>query len=442
MSASDVERLIVGDARDTKLLLRRLIDDESRLAVTITSPPYWKLKNYGAQGQIGWRQSYPAYLDDCESIFKQILDRTSAEGSLWVISDTLVNQNSSPRGLVQLPTDLAARAERAGWTLRDVYIWRKDKTLPYSGRGRLRNAFEYIHFFVKSESYVFRVDRLRDPVNLTPWWVQYPERYNPMGKVPTNVWDIPIPQQGTWGAGTVQHACPLPPDLVERIVLLASEPGDIIFDPFAGTGTVLAEAARLGRLGRGIELNPAYVETYRRQIRETVLTRSFDDEFARHAKQTAKLNDAVRKLRALKYPKVISQAYRRLHNVDLPVRFACALVEDGSLATNIKATVYFVADGTKQERSELQVAIRGLQDVRPMSRFQVDASVHVVNLRSFKALIGGSLLSVYEHGRTWHTERTVRADELPELSRSSKRGNYIPIISNIAMKETAHRDYA
>ena len=66
--------------------------------------------------------------------------------------------------------------------------------------------------------------------------------YNPHGPVPTNVWDIPIPVQGSWKTPAIAHACPLPPDLIERLVFISTDPGDVVFDPFAGTGVVVAEA--------------------------------------------------------------------------------------------------------------------------------------------------------------------------------------------------------
>ena len=151
-----------------------------------------------------------------------------------------------------LPFQIAEELSEIGWTLRDIIVWKKSKTLPWSSRGRLRNAFEYVMLFVKTVEYKYHVDRLREPDQLTQWWVKWPERYNPDGKVPDNVWQFKIPTQGTSGTTTIQHSCPLPPDLVERLIYLSTDPGDVVFDPFGGSGVVLAEAERLGRRPMGL----------------------------------------------------------------------------------------------------------------------------------------------------------------------------------------------
>ncbi len=156
-----------------------------------------------------------------------------------------------------LPFELAQEAEACGWILRDVIVWEKDKTRPWSSRGRLRNSFEYVLFFVKSSRFKYYVERLREPLALKRWWVRYPERYNPEGKAPSNVWRAAIPVQGSWANTAIQHACPLPPDLVERMLLLSTDLGDVVLDPFAGSGVVVAEAERLRRRGVGVELGGA-----------------------------------------------------------------------------------------------------------------------------------------------------------------------------------------
>src|SRR5439155_7245663 len=244
-----------GDARLMDVLFAQAYVSPL-VTCTITSPPYGDLKNYGHPDQIGWGQSHDEYLVEMRRIFRSIHRHTRDDGSMWVIADTLRprEQNGSIWRMEPLPFQLTQEARDAGWMLRDIIIWEKNKTLPWSGRGRLRNAFEYVLLFVKSESFKFHVDRVRDRVRLEQWWVKWPERYNPLGKVPTNVWRIPIPVQGAWKNTDVEHMCPLPPDLVERLILLSSDPGDVVFDPFAGAGVVVAEAQRLGRRGLGIEL--------------------------------------------------------------------------------------------------------------------------------------------------------------------------------------------
>ncbi len=240
-------------------------EDQPFLQTTITSPPYATLVDYGSENQIGFGQSYEDYLESCKSIFQSVHKWTLDTGSMWVVADSLLDRrkSGSPSRLVPLPFELAAQAESVGWTLREVVIWRKDRTRPWSHHGKLRNGFEYVLFFVKSNSFTFNVDRLRDTGNLKSWWVKYPERHNPWGMSPDNVWEIPIPVQGSWDNSAFRHACPFPPELVRRMVVLSSDEGDVVFDPFAGSGAVVTGAIQEGRRGLGIELSPEYVSLFR-----------------------------------------------------------------------------------------------------------------------------------------------------------------------------------
>jgi DNA modification methylase len=72
----------------------------------------------------------------------------------------------------------------------------------------------------------------------------------------------------------VKHACPLPPRLVERLILLSTDPGDVVLDPFAGSGVVVAEAERQGRLGLGLEIVERHIDEYQRILRPEVLERT------------------------------------------------------------------------------------------------------------------------------------------------------------------------
>lgn len=94
------------------------------------------------------------------------------------------------------------------------------------------------------------------------WWIRYPERYNPKGKAPDEIWDYGIPIQGSWGNGYVKHFCPLPTDMIGNMIQLTSDEGDVILDPFAGTGSVLVQAAYMNRKYVGSELNREYINMF------------------------------------------------------------------------------------------------------------------------------------------------------------------------------------
>ena len=131
----------IGDARS----ISEFFPSEEFVDVTITSPPYWNLKNYGSRQQVGFGQTYESYLDDLEQIFTSIYRVTKRTGSLWVVADTIKHKGE----LKLFPFDLADRLKKIGWIHHDIIIWNKDKSLPWSHRGKLRNIFEYILFFSK-----------------------------------------------------------------------------------------------------------------------------------------------------------------------------------------------------------------------------------------------------------------------------------------------------
>lgn len=160
-------------------------------------------------------------MDALEKKFTPVYNITKKTGSLWIVVDTVKHNGK----LKLLPFDFAARLKKNGWILHDIIVWHKDKTLPWSHRGKLRNIFEYILFFTKGEHFKYYLSDVREAENLKGWWTRYPERYSPQGKVPTRTWSVLIPRQGSWGASEnwVRHFCPFPPDLVRRMVLLTTK---------------------------------------------------------------------------------------------------------------------------------------------------------------------------------------------------------------------------
>src|SRR5574337_349445 len=104
-----------GDAR----ILAPKLADES-VSVTITSPPYWGLKDYGVKGQIGWDQDYDQYLSDLVSIFRHVYRATVPSGSLWIVLDTFKRNGT----LRLLPFEVSERLRKEiGWLLQDIIVW-------------------------------------------------------------------------------------------------------------------------------------------------------------------------------------------------------------------------------------------------------------------------------------------------------------------------------
>jgi DNA modification methylase len=254
----------VGDARD---LLSQGIE-RGTVDCVITSPPYWHLKQYGEgdRREIGsGSASFRDYLEAVGSVLEDCYELTKPTGVLWLIVDTFRQpaRGGGPGEIAPLPFDLAAVARDKQWRFQDIVIWEKNKTLPYSGTGKLRNLTEYILFFTKGQDFKhrpFRVSERHMPG--AEWLAGWPERYHPLGRRPANIWQFDIETQGMWDHSERLHYCPFPQELVARCIDLTTDKGDLVLDPFAGIGTVPAQAIAMGRRGVGVELNPESVRVF------------------------------------------------------------------------------------------------------------------------------------------------------------------------------------
>jgi DNA modification methylase len=291
----------------------------SKVDLIITSPPYFDMKDYGSDNQIGFGQKYADYMTDMRQVLSQCYAVSKESASLWMVVDTL----KKDKCYKLLPFDLAREAEKEGWRLQDIIIWKKDKTLPFSKHGEMRNIFEYVLFFVKTDSFKYYPSRITD-LNIKEWWVKYPERYSPNGKAQSDVWEFSIPVQGSWGSHYIRHFCPLPADMIRRIISLSSDPGDIVMDPFAGTGAVLAEAKRMGREYIGFDLN----DQFREMFYEYVKTVEPDKLGGNSEQEKQVFGSTVQKLRALKWPSAVLKKVRQ-QNPDSLSNVKGVIVEPG-----------------------------------------------------------------------------------------------------------------
>lgn len=291
--------------------LSEFLPEGPLIQTTITSPPYYDMKDYGVSGQVGFGQSYNAYLDDIASIFEQVFSHTTDDGTLWIIVDTFKRNGN----IVMLPYDIAEKLKSVGWHLQNIIIWKKDKTVPWASGGFVQRKFEYILFFSKYITYKSYADRARlsDTSKLKSWWIKYPERYNPKGKALDEIWEFPIPVQGSWGKEYIRHFCPLPKDMVSTMISISTEEGDVVFDPFSGTGTVPSEAAYMNRKYIGIELNPDYVLQSIEYIRSTIEKGRGAYYQSLHS-DISDFEQTIIALRSLKYGRLLLNAIERQYN--------------------------------------------------------------------------------------------------------------------------------
>jgi DNA modification methylase len=345
--------------QDSNLLSRTLRDfdavpaDDGFLDLTVTSPPYFNMKDYGYERgtQVGQGESYNEYLDELRNVFSQIYDLTKDSGTLWVV----VNSFKKDREVVQLQHDIASicqnlqnkqicdecgsplqpnrinhtlqcsadscefvyQRQDGSWSLQETIVWNKTRGLPYNSTGQFRNVFEYILCFSKTQSFDFEVDhtRIADPEQFEKWWVSYPERYHPRGKVPSNIWEYVTPSQGSFGGlEALNHPAPFPPRLVERILRLTTESESIVLDPFAGSGMVPAVADIMGRRSIGFELSSEYCAAYS-DVREQVADVYGDRLRADRGPEQTRLTKTIGQLRLLKHIKETIREHRKATNV-------------------------------------------------------------------------------------------------------------------------------
>jgi DNA modification methylase len=446
--------------RDIRCLEEVISGKREFIDVTITSPPYFNLKSYGHEKQIGYGQKYDEYLNDLRDIFKQVYIKTKETGSLWLIVDTFSKEGN----FVNLPFDIASKLgdlfdvknnnEKKGWKLTDLIIWKKDKTLPYSRKGQFRNIFEYVLFFTKSPLYKFNVDstRINDFSQLKEWWVKFPERYNPKGTVPTNVWEFPIPTQGVWGSKSLRHFNPLPPKLIERIILLTTEVDDVVFDPFAGSGTTLSVAGFLNRRWFGFELNKGYCEMHDKVMAETKKELAAENQRIEELLQSSRyLESTIINLRLIKYPKaIVRQLLKRgliePSKQEIKTIFAFSSAErentEGLLPHKfLKESIIIIVDS---DGSKLRESIDLIINKPPLSKFGIQPEIIVDTKADYVKKQTEDLekmkLFLYSHGivNKYNNpicfEDWVSADIEKFLEYHSLK-NVPPIISNISVDQ-------
>ena len=357
------------------------------IQTTISSPPYYDMKDYGPDGQVGFGQTYSDYLDDITDIFKQVLEHTVEDGTLWIIVDTFKREN----GIVLLPYDIADRLKKVGWILQNIIIWKKDKTVPWASGGFVQRKFEYILFFSKNSKYKSYGDRTRvyDKDKLKNWWIKYPERYNPKGRALDEIWEFPIPVQGSWGNEYIRHFCPLPKEMVATMISLSTDEGDMVFDPFSGTGTVPAQAAYMKRMYIGFELNSEYVNQCNQYLQKTL--KVGQEEYTKSLDLSGQNNfeTEIVNLRALKFGRVLLRKIEEYINYKQRIKIyvGSPIRKDGVII------VKYIIIGVKDEE-HVGSFIEEVIHKAPLSKFGIDADI------LFSKNLPAIASSVYFYSRT------------------------------------------
>lgn len=296
-------RILTGDA----LTVLRTLDDKS-IHCCITSPPYWGLRDYGVEGQIGLEPTPEEFVAKLVDVFREVRRVLRDDGTLWLnIGDSYVGSpggsqgktgqrasrtftaridltkragSLSPKNLVGIPWRLAFALQADGWILRSEIIWQKMNPMPESTKDRPTKSHEQVFLLAKSARYFYDAEAVeekatgRAPGNKTHRGSEEYSRgdehhrtkagLTAIGARETrNLRDVwTIPSQPFAGA----HFATMPIGLVEPCILAGCPIGGVVLDPFAGAGTVGLVASRRGRSFVGIELNPKYAAMARHRI--------------------------------------------------------------------------------------------------------------------------------------------------------------------------------
>jgi DNA modification methylase len=392
----DIYKIHNYDARNLDEIIKEEVVD-----VTITSPPYFDLKDYGHKDQIGYGQQYEEYLNDLKVVFSKVYSVTKSSGSLWVVIDSFKRDGQ----IVPLPFDFAAKLKEIGWKLQDIIIWRKDKTIPWTNGGSTRGIFEYVLFFSKSNQYQYFSDRVRNYQDLKKWWVKYPERYHPKGKNLDEVWEFPIPMQGSWGQGYIRHFCPLPEGLVDRIINLSTNESDVVFDPFSGSGTVPAQASFRNRKHIGFELNKEYIAMFDSYVEANIKSKRSEFTQSIHKlRESEAFEHLILNLRALKLAKVIK---KELSNHEIKVKKIFVDHNLAKLVDNKKFSHVFFRLLVEKEISSEQV-LKILETSPTVTKFRLELAIEALaDEKLFYQLLPNDNLYLYSEQNTYKYKADV-----------------------------------
>lgn len=433
--STDYGFMAIGDSRKlVKYLPDNLFD------TVITSPPYFNLKNYEHKNQIGNGQLYDKFLMDLKNIFSKCYDACKKTGSLWLVVDDFTLRGKP----IHFSFEIMNILESIGWQYQETVIWYKDRTIPWYSEGKFRKAFEFILFFTKTNNFKFYGKRIRDINDLSKWWITHPERYKPMGKMPTDVWEIPLQFQGAWGGKDFpRHLCPFPFELVQRILtLVTNQKKSCVFDPFAGTGSVLAQANAMERHFVGFEINNNFLKEFKNKTLPAAIkrhNRMINSNFRNN------FTSIIILLRGLKYCSTLIKEYRKITmnengEANLPL---CAFtlidkkdIENTSLPLSVKIILLWKKGSlTCQKKAKLLDLINN----NPLTRFQISASIKnyfYINCL-YKYLLKNDIQDLYYYtvGNTYKYIKILSFNQLMETIQKirKKKMKSIPIISNVPL---------
>lgn len=331
-----INNLLIGDCRNVLPSL-----PEKLVQCVVTSPPYFRLRDYGVEGQIGLEDSVEDYVNSLVNVFHEVKRILKDDGTLWLnlgdsyagsgknrnakgidyglkeeykdahhkgrrqglIKKTPLSGKLKPKDLIGVPWRVAFALQDDGWYLRQDIIWNKPNVMPEAVKDRCTKSHEYIFLLSKNKNYYFDNEAIKEEASTfenRPHGIvrnriyEYDSKLNAMNPKynmrrddkrdaiksshpqkrlnrKDSSYDITKRnKRDVWTVNTrpytEAHFAAFPPALIQPCILAGSREGDIILDPFFGSGTVAEVAALFNRNWIGIDINEEYTPLYKKRL--------------------------------------------------------------------------------------------------------------------------------------------------------------------------------
>lgn len=307
-----MNKIEFGDCRE---IMRRWASQGIKAQTCVTSPPYYGLRDYGHDGQIGLEQTPEEYIEAMVEVFRCVWDVLEDDGTLWLnIGDSYnaaqtnrTGQNGyddgranrskrfsvggvdglKPKDLIGIPWMLAFALRADGWYLRQDIIWHKPNPMPESVQDRCTKAHEYIFLLSKSQKYYYDSESIKEeanPDNAKRYEYGFggpknealaDTKFGATKPIGNREYDGQRNKRSVWTVTTKPyegaHFAVFPQDLIEPCIMAGAPVGGVVLDPFMGSGTTAQVAQNLGRKYLGCELNPEYKSLQDKRLRQMSL---------------------------------------------------------------------------------------------------------------------------------------------------------------------------
>jgi len=305
-----MNKIEFGDCRE---IMSRWKDEGIKVQTCVTSPPYFGLRDYGHNGQIGLEQTVGEYVANMVDVFRHVWHILEDDGTVWLnLGDSYYNyrpgkgqslnkqtiasndqdlpsecarrgnklEGLKEKDLIGIPWRVAFALQEFGWYLRQDIIWHKPNPMPESVRDRCTKSHEYIFLLSKNPQYYFDNEAIKEPAIHSDrtagnknaqkgTGVDKMDTRNGLLKAQQKVYELKN-KRDVWSVNVRPykgaHFATYPTALIEPCIKAGSRINDIVFDPFMGSGTTAQVAKQLGTQYLGCELNKEYEKLQQERI--------------------------------------------------------------------------------------------------------------------------------------------------------------------------------